>query len=255
MADLALLIDLFGSAERQGPGSVAMTRRAIDLAGLAGRRALKIADIGCGTGASTLVLAGDLDAQVTAIDFAAEFLAALDGRAARAGLAGRIHTVQADMARLPLAHDSLDVIWSEGAVYNLGFENGVRQWRRLLKDDGILAVSELSWLTDRRPAGLQACWEAQYAEIGTTSCKLGVLERNGYAPLGCFVLPQDCWLDAFYRPLQQQFVAFLDRQHHSPAAQAVVAAEQAEIELYRRYPGLYGYVFYVARKAAAPWPD
>ena len=57
MSDLALLIDLHSEAARQGPGGAEQTRRAIELAGLAGRRALNMAAIGCGTGASTLVLA------------------------------------------------------------------------------------------------------------------------------------------------------------------------------------------------------
>jgi SAM-dependent methyltransferase len=251
MDDLSLLIDLHIEAERQGPGGAAQTRRAIELAGLAGRRALKIADIGCGTGASTLVLAAELDAQVTAVDFIPGFLAVLNARAAQAGLAGRIDTVHAPMDALPFEPGSLDAIWSEGAIYHMGFENGVRQWRRFLKDGAILAVSELTWLTAHRPAELQAHWLAQYAEVGTASSKLAVLERSGYAPLGYFVLPEACWLDAYYRPMQQRFAAFLARQGHSDAARAVVAAEQLEIDLYERHRAFVGYGFYIARRTGA----
>ena len=250
MDELSLLIDLHLDAERQGPGGAAQTRLAIDLAGLAGRRALKIADIGCGTGASTLVLATELDAQVTAVDLAAEFLAVLKARATQAGLDGRIKTVQAPMHSLPLEPGSLDAIWSEGAIYNMGFENGIRQWRGLLKDGGMLAVSELTWLTERRPAELQDHWVGQYAEVGTASSKLSVLERCGYAPVGYFVLPEQCWLDAYYRPLQQRFGAFLARHGHSDAARAVVAAEQREIDLYERHRDFVSYGFYIARKIA-----
>ena len=39
---------------------------------------LKIADIGCGTGASTLLLARSLDAQITAVDFLHDFLEVLE---------------------------------------------------------------------------------------------------------------------------------------------------------------------------------
>ena len=83
------------------------------------------------------------------------------------------------MDRLPFEAESLDAIWSEGAIYNMGFENGVRQWRRLLKPGGILAVSELTWLTAYRPAELETHWHAQYAEVGTSSSKMAVLEHNG----------------------------------------------------------------------------
>ena len=246
--DLRLLIDLHIAAARQGPGSTAETCRAIELSGLSKQRGLKVADIGCGTGASTLTLAEELDAQIVAVDFLADFLGVLRARAARAGLAERIGTVTASMDSLPFKADSLDAIWSEGAIYNIGFEKGVRQWRPFLKTGGILAVSELTWLTASRPADLEAHWRAQYAEVGTASSKLAVLEHNGYAPLGYFVLAESCWLDDYYGPMRQSFPAFLARHGGSDAAKALVAAEELEIALYERYRAFVGYGFYVARK-------
>jgi SAM-dependent methyltransferase len=247
--DFELLIDLHITADRQGPGGAAETRRAIELSGLSKQQGLKIADIGCGTGASTWVLADELDAQIVAVDFLPGFLDVLASRAAQAGLADRISTVNASMDTLPFDAGGLDAIWSEGAIYNIGFENGVKLWRPFLKPGGILAVSELTWLTASRPAELEAHWHAQYAEVGTASSKMAVLERNGYTPIGYFVLPEHCWLDAYYRPLQQRFPGFLSRHGSSPQAQAVVAAEALEIDLYERYRALVGYGFYVARKA------
>lgn len=248
MDDLDLLIDLHAPAERLGPGGTTETLRAIELAGLAGRHGLRIADIGCGTGASALVLARELDAQVMAVDKLGAFLAALQARVAQAGLTGRVHTVQASMDALPFQPGSLDAIWSEGAIYRLGFEQGVQRWRPLLKDGGILAVSDLTWLTDRRPAELQAHWTSQYPQVDTASARLAVLERQGFSPLGYFVLPDRCWLEAYYRPMQQRFDAFLARHVGSRAAQELVAAEAAEIALYERFRAFFSYGFYVARK-------
>ncbi len=37
------------------------------------------------------------------------------------------------MDALPFAAGSPDAIWSEGAIYNMGFESGVRQWHRFLR--------------------------------------------------------------------------------------------------------------------------
>lgn len=248
MDDLNLLIDLHVTADRQGPGDAIQTRRAIELAGLSRLRDLNVADIGCGTGASAIVLAQDLESQIVAVDSLPEFLETLRSRAEQAGLAERITTVNASMDRLPFDAESLDAIWSEGAIYNVGFENGVRRWRRFLKRGGILAVSELTWLTATRPAELEDHWRAQYAEVGTASSKLAVLERNGYAPIGYFVLPERCWLDAYYGPMQQRFPAFLARHGSSAAAKALVAAETLEIDLYERYRAFVGYGYYVARR-------
>ena len=117
-----LLADLHIDGERQGPGSDEATRRAIALAGLEGASDLTIADVGCGTGASTLVLAHDLDAHIVAVDFLPAFLGRLDDAARRSGLADRITTVAESMDELSFAEGSLDVIWSEGALDNIGFE-------------------------------------------------------------------------------------------------------------------------------------
>lgn len=248
MDNLQLLIDLHLPADRQGPGGETETRRAIELASLSGHSGLRIADVGCGTGASTLVLARTLDAHITAVDFLPEFLGALNTRAAQAGLTERITTHEASMEALPFGPDSLDVIWSEGAVYNMGFEAGVRAWRTFLKPGGVLVVSELTWLTHTRPAELDAHWAAAYPEVATASAKLSVLEGNGYTPVGYFTLPEHCWLDGYYRPLQQRFATFLASHPHSDAAQAVVDEERREIDLYERYRQFVSYGFYIARK-------
>jgi hypothetical protein len=70
---------------------------------------------------------------------------------------------------------------------------------------------------------------------------------NGYSPLGYFVLPKHCWLDNYYRPLQDRFEGFLRRHGDSEEARAVVAAEQREITLYQRYGDSYSYGMYAAR--------
>jgi cyclopropane fatty-acyl-phospholipid synthase-like methyltransferase len=248
MDDLQLLIDLHKDGLRQGPGGDDETRLVVALSGLKGRAGLEIADIGCGTGASTLVLARELDAQVTAVDFLPEFLAALEDAAGRAGLSGRITTLSASMESLPFAEGTYDAIWSEGAIYNMGFAAGIEAWRKYLKPNGILALSELTWLTAQRPVELQAHWDRQYPEVDTASGKLAVLERLGFSPIGYFALPEHCWLDNYYRPMQQRFSAFLDRHRHSEAARAIVTAEQQEISLYERYRAYVGYGYYIARK-------
>jgi len=245
---LQLLVDLHKNALRQGPGGEAETKQALDLAGLDRSRPLKIADIGCGTGASTILLAKELDAEITAVDFLPEFLDELQTRAKDHGVAERITTLTCSMDALPFSDEAFDVIWSEGAVYNMGFEAGVSAWRRYLKPGGRLIVSEITWLGATRPPEIQSHWESEYPEIDVASAKIGILERHGYSPLAYFFLPPHCWLENYYRPMQNRFDAFLERHGRSDQAKAIVEAEKHEITLYEKYGEYYSYGVYMAKK-------
>ena len=250
MDDYGLLIDLHQYQSRQGPGGDWETQRAIALARLDPSRSLKIVDIGCGTGASTLVLARLPRARVTAIDLFPEFLNILESRAEMAGLGQAITSQVGSMETLDLDEEAYDVLWAEGSIYNMGFGAGIQAWRRFLKPGGILAVSDITWLRNDRPKILENYWIAQYPEIDTAAAKIAQLNDNGYETIGYFSLPQSCWLEQYYQPLEQSFPQFLDRHHHSPEAQAIVAAETQEIAFYHQYSPYYSYGFYVAKKWA-----
>ncbi|KIH77295.1 Methyltransferase domain-containing protein [Geoalkalibacter ferrihydriticus] len=248
MDEYTLLIDLHKQGHRQGPGGDAETEKALNLA-IADRTApLKVADIGCGTGASALLLAKLLNARVTAVDFLQDFLDVLKEKAENMGVADRISTLACSMDNLPFADEELDVIWSEGAIYNIGFEKGVADWRRYLKAGGLLVASEITWITGSRPQELQDHWNSEYPEIDVASAKIRILEKHGYSPVGYFVLPEHCWLDQYYRPMQARFENFLDRNENSEKARAIVAAERREIDLYERYKAYISYGVYVAKK-------
>ena len=81
MDDYRLLIDLHKQGSRQGPGGDAETEQALNLAMVDRAAPLKVADIGCGTGASAVLLARLLNAHITAVDFIQDFLDELNERA------------------------------------------------------------------------------------------------------------------------------------------------------------------------------
>ena len=248
MEDYKLLIDLHKRAKRQGPGGDAETRKAIDLAMLDPSAPLKIVDIGCGTGASAMLLARSLNAQITAVDFLPEFVEVLKTNAENEGLTNKIDPLVCSMDSLKFDNEEYDVIWSEGAIYNMGFENGVNDWKRFLKPGGLLVVSEITWTTNDRPFEIQKYWEAEYPEIGTASSKISILEKSGYSPFAYFVLPEHCWLDNYYRPIQKSFAEFLARNENDKNSQAIVEAEKEEIALYEKFKKHYSYGVYISRK-------
>ena len=108
----------------------------------------------------------------------------------------------------------------------------------------------MTWLTDQRPEELQVHWEREYPEVGTASSKIATLERLGFSPIGYFPLPEHCWLDNYYRPMQQRFSDYLDRHGGLAGARAVVTAEEKEISLYERYKAFVSYGYSIARKTS-----
>ena len=228
---------------REAPGSDEATRQALamlpDLP-----PAPRILDIGCGPGAQTVVLARESGGMVTAVDTHQPFLDDLTRRAAQAGVAERIRPLNASMFDLDFT-EPFDLIWSEGAIYIIGFERGLRQWRRLLKPGGYVAVTELSWLKPNPPTEAAAFWQEAYPEMGTIEENLARLTAAGYRTLGHFALPESAWWDNYYHPMAARIAALRQQYRGNTEAQRVLDAEQAEIDLYRHCSAWYGYLFYV----------
>lgn len=249
MSEFDLLIDLHKRNKRQGPGSDKLTKLAINLAGLnESSRELNIADIGCGTGASTLTLAENINSKITAIDLFDDFLKILQSRVKKKGLENKITPLRTSMDNLPFDKESLDVIWSEGAIYNMGFEGGISYFKQFLKNNGILSVSEITWLTSKRPEEIENHWKSEYPEIATASQKIKTLEDQGFKLIGYFPLSQKCWIDNYYNSLEQGFDDFLARNSNTNKAKSIIKNEIKEIELYKKYQDYYSYGFYIARK-------
>jgi serine/threonine-protein kinase HipA len=241
---LDLLFELYQDMPRQGPGNAATTRRALAL--LPGLPAdPRIADMGCGSGAASLVLA-ESGGIVIGIDIHEPFLARLNADAA-AGRGGNILAVAADMAMPPLAGGSLDLIWSEGAIYQIGFADGLARWRTLLKPGGHIAVTEATWLTDAPPEPLRAFWATAYPAMTGIAANEAALRAAGFGVLDRFVLPAECWTQSYYAPLARAIAAFRARHPDDAQAAAIADGSESEIDLYRRHGKSYGYVFYLAQ--------
>ncbi|MDP4202211.1 MAG: class I SAM-dependent methyltransferase [Bacteroidota bacterium] len=245
--DFNLICEYFASIDRQGPGSPEVTLRALSFVDNLTEHS-RIADIGCGTGGQTMVLAQHAPGEITGIDLFPHFINLFNANAAALNLQHRVKGVVGSMDNLPFQDEELDLIWSEGAIYNIGFERGVNEWRRFLKSGGCLAVTEASWFTDERPEEIDAFWKNAYPEIDTIAVKTAQLQKAGYVPVATFILPEECWTDHFY--VQQAAVQddFLIKYAGNATAEELISYQRHEAELYRKYKAYYGYVFYIGRK-------
>mgnify|MGYP002730136884 FL=1 len=71
--DFSLIADFFKRVERQGPGGEWETRLATSLIPDF-KRKIRIADMGCGKGSQTFVLADEYDAEIDAVDLLPEMM-------------------------------------------------------------------------------------------------------------------------------------------------------------------------------------
>lgn len=243
-----VFFDIMRDLPRQGPGSAEATARALALAGELPAEPL-ILDMGCGPGAQSLELARLTRGRVFCLDIFPQFLAELRAHAAAAGLASRIQPVRADMAAPPFANASFDLLWSEGAVYIPGFEAGLSAWRRLARLGARVAVSELSWLGEARPAEAVNWWAEAYPAMADVATNLDRMRRAGWEPLGSFALPSAAWRENYYGPMRERLPRMRHRHADDPTALAIIDEAEAEMELFERHEQAYGYVFYVGRVA------
>jgi SAM-dependent methyltransferase len=245
--DINLICEYFSSIERQGPGSPEVTIKALSFAGQLNSES-RIADIGCGTGGQTMVLAQNTPGKITGIDLFPAFIESFNKNAVKLDLSHRVKGVTGSMDDLPFQNEELDLIWSEGAIYNIGFEKGLKEWRKFLKKGGYIAVSEASWFTEERPDEIIAFWNDAYPGIDTIPNKIAQLQKSGFVPVASFILPDNCWTDHFYVPQIKAQEVFLNKYKGNPTAEGLVANQQHEARLYTKYKDYYGYVFYIGKK-------
>lgn len=245
--DYNLICDFFSLMERQGPGSPDITLKALSFIDNLTDKSL-IADIGCGTGGQTLTLAKQIQGKITGIDLFPGFIDIFNRNAKQLGLQDRVKGNVGSMDNLPFQDEELDLIWSEGAIYNIGFERGLNKWRKYLKTGGYIAVSESSWFTDERPAEINDFWMNAYPEIDTIPNQVAKIHKAGYLPIATFILPESCWTEHYFAPNVVAQHIFLNKYAGNKTAEEFVASEKYEEVLYRKYKQFYGYTFFVAKK-------
>ncbi|MBI2419412.1 MAG: methyltransferase domain-containing protein [Ignavibacteriales bacterium] len=249
MEAIDYIIDFYLGTSRQGPGDTSQTKKALSfLPAITEQTA--ILDIGCGSGAQTIDLALNTGAQITAVDIFPAFLNELNEKCRSLHLENRITAKEASMDSLPFPENSFDIIWSEGAIYNIGFAHGMHYLRKFLKPEGYIAVTEITWLADERPAEVHDYWVNCYQEIDTADNKIKVIVDAGYKLVANFVLPEYCWLENYYLPQKEKIKPFLEKYNNASGAVALMDEITEEIAMYEKYKTFYGYVFYIAQKTA-----
>ncbi|TFH93228.1 MerR family transcriptional regulator [Vibrio ouci] len=232
---------VFEALERWGPGSEFDTDKAL---GLLPDKSGEWLEIGCGQGIATKLLASHTDAHITAIDNDQPALNFLDNTLQTLGLSDRVTTVCADMGKLPFQHGTFDVIWAECSAYIIGVENALKSWRKLLKPNGILVVSDLVWRVDEPSQDTKAFWQGEYPDMTTATSRVKLAQRLGYEVVNSFPISDESW-DNYYQPLSQR----IDEVEKVLEGSSAIESLKREVEAYQQREHQFDYQMFILRVA------
>lgn len=241
-----ILSEIHEDLPREGTGRNKYTRKAFHM--LPKLDKPRILDIGCGPGGPTLELARLSQGEIIGIDVHQPFLDRLARKIEEAGLADRVKAVNCSMFDMDFPDESFDIIWSEGSIFIIGFERGLREWRRFLKPRGFLVVHEMTWLQPNPPKEIYDYWKRFYLGIKTAPENLEQISGCGCDLIGHFALPEDAWWILYYGPLEKRIKKLRAKYVDDPKALTILDKEQREIDMYKNSHKWYGSAFFVMQK-------
>jgi len=157
------------------PGGEATTRRTLELAGLgAGARLL---DVASGSGASALLAARELSAEVVGVEYGQAAVREACEAARAAGLAGQAGFAFGDAEALPVADGAFEVVLCECSLCTFpDKERAVAEMTRVLKPGGRLGLSDVVVEEGQLPDALRGA-------LATVACVGSALSQTGYEEL------------------------------------------------------------------------
>lgn len=249
-----IFFEVFENLPRQGPGSRSCAARALGLCrGLPEFPA--ILDLGCGVGGQTLQIAELTSGSIIAVDSHAPSVERLRTAIAERGLSHRVSAVVGDMASPEQPPESFDLVWSEGALYNIGLENALSVCHVMLRPGGYLAFTDAVWRREDPPPEVKAVFDMDYPTMGWLADDLAAIKDRGFELAGHFTLPDEAWWDDFYDPMEVRIAELRGKYADDADAPAILDKLAEEPRMHRLYSDFYAYEFFVARRpAAAPRP-
>lgn len=235
---------LFADMEKLGPGDDSVSLYV--LCSLPQHHFEVVVDAGCGAGRQTMVLASELGAPIQAVDSYQPFLNRLKWRAKEKGLAHLVHTHCMDMKDIPRVFPTIDLLWAEGAAYNIGFANALTIWAKAVKPGGFAVVSELCWLRDTIPEAVKEFFRSGYPGMHSVPQNIAIAEEMGYRLFNTYTLPREAWVKDYYDVLEPRAKSLV--KHSDLAVRDFAVETLKEIETSRISEDSYGYVFFILQR-------
>lgn len=208
----------------------------------------EILDVGCGRGVPTIELAKLSGGEVIGLDISKESLNELERKAKELNLSDKVQTIECSIFEMSFPNECFDIIWSEGSIFLIGFERGLKDWRKFIKLEGFLVVHEMCYLEVDPPPEIRNYWEKVYPGIRNVEGNLEFITECGYRIIEYFSLPVDAWSKLYFKPLQERIETLRKKYRNKENVIEILNKEQKEVDLYNKYYKWYGSAFYIMQK-------
>ena len=236
---------LFAGMHKLSPGDDGLSLYV--LRSLPQHRFKVVVDAGCGAGRQTFVLASELNTVIHAVDSYQPFLDRLTQRAKEQGLARLVRPHCKDMKDIPSVFPTIDLLWAEGAAYNIGFASALASWAKAIRPDGFAVISELCWLRDDKiPDAVKEFFRSEYPEMHSVEQNIQTAEEAGYELFNTYRLPKEAWVKDYYDILEPRAKSLVIQS--DPAVRDFAVETLREIEIFTISEDSYAYVFFVLQR-------
>jgi len=188
----------------------------------------RILDLGCGTGIPTIEIAVLSRGLISAVDKDRAALETLRAKVRALDLKKHIFIKKQDFRHLKYKNEFFDIVWCEGAVAAIGFENGLRLWRRFLKQGGYMVIHD---------------------EIKAYQHKLGLIPESGYHLKEYFMISASIWMREYFQPLDRRITQLKQKYADDKNILELLEKEAYEVDRFRQNPEEFASIFYILKKS------
>lgn len=186
-----------------------------------------ILDIGCGSGIPTIDLAIQSKGKITAVDIDRKALNELKDKIKALHLSNHIKLVRCSLDKLRFKEEYFDIIWAEGSIAFIGFEQGLKEWYHFIKPGGFLVVHD---------------------ELKNYHKKMSQISNLNYTLLHHIIISEQVWLNEYFKPLEKRIKKLQTEYINNHGVIKLLAEEAYEIEKFKQTPKDFASIFYIMQK-------
>jgi ubiquinone/menaquinone biosynthesis C-methylase UbiE len=177
------------------PGGIELTKEAEQHVSL--RASTRLLSVACANGELELYLAEKHRCRVFGVDSSHEFIRAAREKTADRKLDNLASFGVGDGNSLAFAEASFDLVFCSGALCAF-FDNGLREFHRVLKPGGKAVVIDVIWRREDVPQDIEHCWTGGTAVVLTLDGSERAFAEHRFRTLYSQAYHEPPWWEAYY---------------------------------------------------------